>query len=141
MARKFTITALGDEKTKTFDIVKLWDDGVVINYCTNELSPEEYEEMEYNTSKDWANFLNTSQSYYVVSTLKNTKPIIENTKPITRQQFMDFFRSEEGYIQLSEDDCIELFSFALKGKYDITKKLLDSVFSDYDVDNLEVIEL
>ena len=134
MARKFTITALGNEETKTFDIVKLWDDSVVINYCTNELSPEEYEEMEYNTPKDWANFLNTSQSYYVVSTLKNTKLI-------TRQQFMDFFRSEEGYAQLTVDDCIELFSFALKGKYDITKELLDQVFSDYDVDNLEVIEL
>lgn len=60
---------------------------------------------------------------------------------ITRQQFMDFFRSEEGYDQLTSDDCIELFSFALKGKYDITKELLDSVFSDYDVDNLEVIEV
>ena len=54
---------------------------------------------------------------------------------------MDFFRSEEGYAQLTVDDCIELFSYALKGKYDITKELLDSVFSDYDVDNLEVIEL
>ena len=75
MARKFTVTALGDEKTKTFDIVKLWDDGVIITYRTNELSPEEFEDMEYNTTGDWLSFLNISQSYYVVSTLKNTKPI------------------------------------------------------------------
>ena len=54
---------------------------------------------------------------------------------------MDFFRSEEGYAQLTSDDRIELFSFALKGRYDITKELLDSVFSDYDVDNLEVVEV
>ena len=141
MARKFTITALGDEETKTFDIVKLWNDGVIINYRTVELSPVEYEEMEYNTTGDWVNFLNTSQSYYVVNTLKNTKLVTENTKLITRQQFMDFFRSEEGYIQLSVDDCIELFSYALKGSSDFTKELLDSVLEDYNVENLEVIEL
>ena len=73
MKKKFTITALGDEKTKTFDIVKLWNDGEIITYRTIELSPEEFEEMEYNTVGDWANFLDTSQSYYVVSTLKNAK--------------------------------------------------------------------
>ena len=73
MKYKFTLTALGNEKTRTFDIVKLWNDGVIINYSTIELSPEECEEMEYNTASDWVNFLNTSQSYYVVSTLKNTK--------------------------------------------------------------------
>lgn len=73
MARKFTITAVGNEKTKTFDIVKLWNDGVVIIYCTDELSPEEFEDMEYYTAGDWVNFLNTSLSYHVVNTIENTK--------------------------------------------------------------------
>jgi hypothetical protein len=139
MKTKFTITATGNDKTKTFDIVKLWDDGEIITYRTCELSPEEYEEMEYNTASDWVNFLNTSQSYYVVNTLKNTKPVTKNL--ITKQQFMEFFRSEEGYIQLSADDCIELFSYALKGSSDITKELLDSVLEEYGVENLKIVEL
>ena len=63
------------------------------------------------------------------------------TKLITKKQFMDFFRSEEGYDQLTVDDCIELFSYALKGSSDFTKELLDSVLADYGVDNLEIVEL
>lgn len=66
MARKFTITAMGDEKTKTFDIVKLWNDGTVTTYRTSELSEEEFEELDYNTESDWEDFLRTDQSYYVV---------------------------------------------------------------------------
>ena len=141
MARKFTLTALGNEKTRTFDIVKLWNDGVIINYSTIELSPEEFEEMEYNTASDWVNFLNTSLSYYIVSTLKNAKPDTENTKPISKRQFMDFFRSEEGYDQLTVDDCIELFSSALRGSSDFTKELLDSVLADYGVENIKITEV
>lgn len=140
MASKFKITALGDEKTKTFDIVKLWNNGAIITYSTNELSPEEFEEMEYNTAGDWVNFLNTSQSYYVVSTLKNTKRVAKNTELITRRQFMDFFRSEEGYDQLTPDDGVELFSSALRGSSDFTKELLDEVLADYGVENLKIVE-
>ena len=63
------------------------------------------------------------------------------TKLITKQQFLEFFWSEEGYNQLSVDECIELFSSALRGSSDFTKELLDSVLSDYGVDSLKVIEL
>lgn len=63
------------------------------------------------------------------------------TKLITKKQFMDFFRSEEGYDQLTVDDCIELFSSALRGSSDFTKELLDSVLADYGVDNLEIVEV
>jgi hypothetical protein len=138
MKTKFTITATGNDKTKTFDIVKLWDDGEIITYRTCELSSEEYEDMEYNTTSDWVNFLNTSQSYYVVNTLKNTKPV---TELITKQQFMEFFRSEEGYNQLTPDDAVEIFSSVLKGSSDITKELLDSVLEEYGVENLKIVEL
>lgn len=137
MKTKFTITAVGNEETMTYDVVKLWDDGEIITYRTSELSPEEFEEMGYNTANDWVNFLNTNQSYYVVSTLKNTKP----TTKITRQQFMEFFRSEEGYNQLTPDDAVEIFSSVLKGSSDFTKELLDKVLADYGVENLKVIEL
>jgi hypothetical protein len=138
MKTKFTITATGNDKARTFDIVKLWDDGEIITYRTCELSSEEYEDMEYNTTSDWVNFLNTSQSYYVVNTLKNTKPV---TELITKQQFMEFFRSEEGYNQLTPDDAVEIFSSVLKGSSDITKELLDSVLEEYGVENLKIVEL
>ena len=54
------------------------------------------------------------------------------SKPkITREQFMEFFRSDEGYTQLTPDDCIELFQQALKGSSDLTVELLERVISDY----------
>lgn len=55
------------------------------------------------------------------------------SKPITRAQFMDFFRSDEGYSQLSVDDCIELFSQSLKGSDDFTVELLEAVAGDYNL--------
>lgn len=66
MKTKIEINAVGNEVTKTFDITKTWDDGETVTYRTNELSPEEFEDMEYNTPNDWQNFLNTSQDYYLV---------------------------------------------------------------------------
>lgn len=44
---------------------------------------------------------------------------------------MEFFRSDEGYTQLTPDDCIELFQQALKGSSDLTVELLERVISDY----------
>ena len=54
-------------------------------------------------------------------------------KQITREQFMAFFRSDEGYSQLSVDDCVELFSQSLKGSDDFTVELLEKVASDYNL--------
>ena len=59
---------------------------------------------------------------------------------ITRNDFMTFFRDDESLNQLSVDDRIEVFSSILLGGCDFTKELLDKVFSDYEVDHLEVIE-
>jgi len=57
---------------------------------------------------------------------------------ITRQQFLDFFRSDDYNELLSADDCIEVFQTALKGSSDITPELLNDLLSDYCVGNLEV---
>ena len=54
-------------------------------------------------------------------------------RPITREQFMEFFRSDEGYTQLTSDDCIELFSQSLKGSDDFTVELLETVAGDYNL--------
>jgi hypothetical protein len=66
----------------------------------------------------------------------------ESTSPadntITRQQFMDFFRSDEGYEALSADDGLELFGSALKGGSDITVELLQSLCGDYSVQDIEI---
>jgi hypothetical protein len=55
------------------------------------------------------------------------------TNIINRDTFMEFFRSEEGYSQLSADDCMELFSYSLKGSSDFTEELLKNIFADYGV--------
>ena len=65
------IYAVANEETKTYDIVKVWSDGVKTVYRTTELTEQEFEDMEYNTPGDWQNFLNTSQSYYHVDDANN----------------------------------------------------------------------
>lgn len=67
------------------------------------------------------------------------KNIIE--KEITRDDFMNFFRSTEKLNLLTPDDRIEVFSTILLGSSDFKKKLFDDIFSDYCVTNLEVIEV
>lgn len=59
---------------------------------------------------------------------------------ITRNDFMFFFRNTELLNTLSESDRIEVFSTILSGSSDFTKELLDSIFKDYCVSNLEIID-
>jgi len=59
---------------------------------------------------------------------------------ITRDDFMEFFRNNDKLCTLSVDDRIEVFSTILLGSSDFKKKLFDTIFSDYGVTNLEVIE-
>ena len=54
---------------------------------------------------------------------------------------MDFFWNDDSLNQLSVDDRIEIFSTILVGSFDFTKELLDRIFSDYCVSNLEIIEV
>lgn len=42
---------------------------------------------------------------------------------------------------LSADDRVEIFSQVLMGSSDITKELLDTLLSDYNVGGLEVVEM
>jgi hypothetical protein len=63
---KTTITATANEKTKTYDITKTWSDGTSVTYRTAELTNQEFEDLEYNTSSDWQNFLYTNLEYYLV---------------------------------------------------------------------------
>lgn len=58
----------------------------------------------------------------------------------SRDEFMDFFRDDEMLNLLSVDDRIEVFSTILLGNSDFTKKLFDTIFSDYNVSHLEVVE-
>lgn len=86
------------------------------------------------------NFLET------LEIIANGLIIIKNQpKSITRYDFMEFFRGvdENGddlLNQLDTDERKEIFSQIMLGSDDFTKDLLDSVLSDYCVDNLEVIE-
>jgi hypothetical protein len=66
---------------------------------------------------------------------------IDNQKIMSRDDFMDFFRDDDKLNQLSVDDRIEVFSTILLGSSDFTKTLLDEIFRDYCVSNLEIIEI
>ncbi len=59
---------------------------------------------------------------------------------MTRNEFMSFFRNDDQFNTLSADDRIEIFSQVLTGSSDFTKKLLDSILSDYSVGHLEIID-
>lgn len=68
---KTTITATANEKTKTYDITKTWSDGTSVTYRTAELTNQEFEDFEYNTSSDWQNFLETNLEYYLIKEVEN----------------------------------------------------------------------
>lgn len=66
---------------------------------------------------------------------------MNNNKTITREDFMIFFRDDEKLNELTCDDRIEIFSTILLGSSDFTKELLDEILSDYNVDNLGIVEI
>ena len=60
--------------------------------------------------------------------------------PITREQFMQFFRNDDQLNTLSPADRIEIFSTIMLGSSDFTKELLDEILRDYCVEGLEIVE-
>jgi hypothetical protein len=66
-----TITTTANKKTKTYDITKTWSDGTSVTYRTAELTDQEFEDFEYNTSSDWQSFLETNLEYYLIKEEKN----------------------------------------------------------------------
>ena len=52
----------------------------------------------------------------------------------TRQEFMDFYRSDEHLNQLSVEDRLEIFVNILVGESDITQELIHEVCSNYGVE-------
>lgn len=69
---------------------------------------------------------------------RNLKESHCNTTP---EEFMEFFRSNECLDELSNDDRIEIFMQILPGSSDITKELIQDLFDEYNISNLEVIEV
>lgn len=61
------IEVKSNQSKKTFTIIKTFEDGTKVKYRTTPLNSHEFEEMEYNTEKDWKNFLRTSQDYFSVN--------------------------------------------------------------------------
>ena len=65
---------------------------------------------------------------------------MKDYRNITRENYMNFFRDDNKLSELSTDDRVEIFSTILIGSSDFSKKLLDNILSDYNVDFLKVIE-
>lgn len=59
---------------------------------------------------------------------------VNDTPQITRQQFLDYFRSDEYNEQMSTDDCLEVFATSIKGSSDLTAELFNEILSDYGAD-------
>jgi hypothetical protein len=57
---------------------------------------------------------------------------------ITRNEFMEFFRSDEGYAELSADDAMEIFLDVLKGSSDLTEDVLLSLLDAYGITDITV---
>ena len=91
---KTTITATANEKTKTYDITKTWSDGTSVTYRTAELTDQEFEDFEYNTSSDWQSFLETNLEYYLV----------KEEKKSADEQSMYLVEHKEDYETSNDDD-------------------------------------
>lgn len=55
------------------------------------------------------------------------------SKTITKEQFLNYYRSEAYSEDMDEDECIEVFLDSLKGSTDITRQLLDTLCNRYQV--------
>jgi hypothetical protein len=66
---------------------------------------------------------------------------MNGSNQISRDDFMNFFRSDDSLNTLSSDDRIEIFRTILLGSSDFTKELLEEVLSDYSVSKLRVINI
>ncbi len=62
-------------------------------------------------------------------------------QPISRDQFMAFFRSDTFHEKMSDDDCRELLAFSLKGSSDFTLEFLEGILIDYSVGHLQVTKV
>lgn len=60
---------------------------------------------------------------------------------LNRNQFMKFFRDEDTLNNLSAEDRKEIFKTILQGSSDITAELLNGIIADYNVQDLEVLDL
>ncbi len=60
---------------------------------------------------------------------------------MTRQEFMDFFRSHDGWADLTVDDKQEVFLDILQGDSDLTPDLLNGLIDNYGAANrLHIVE-
>jgi putative ubiquitin-RnfH superfamily antitoxin RatB of RatAB toxin-antitoxin module len=61
-------------------------------------------------------------------------------KEIDRSNFMLFFRDSKMLHKLTNDDRVEIFRTILSGSSDLTKELVESIFSDYSINNLIIVQ-
>lgn len=66
---------------------------------------------------------------------------MNSNKIASREDFMNFFRDDEKLNLLTPDDRIEIFSQILLGSSDITKKILEDLIGDYNIENLLITEV
>lgn len=70
------------------------------------------------------------------------KEVKEAPEPkITREDFMEFWRSDAMPEVLTIDDRMEIFASAPVGASDITKETLDEILEEYQVNNLNIEEV
>lgn len=53
---------------------------------------------------------------------------------ITREQFMDFFRSDDFHSKITPDDAEEIFCSVMHGSGDFSVKLFNDILADYDAE-------
>jgi hypothetical protein len=129
---KTTITATANEKTRSYDITKTWSDGTSVTYRTAELTSEEFEDFEYNTSSDWQSFLETNMEYYLVKEVKNPADEIKrslNSEFGTSNDDDDPEKNAEAYRRAMEATNIA----HLVGRMDVILKLIE-----FNVEQIEV---
>ena len=121
---KTKINAVANEKTKSYDITKTWSDGTSVTYRTAELTDQEFEDFEYNTSSDWQSFLETDLEYYLVKEVKKPADEIKrslNSEFGTSNDDDDAEENAKAYRKAMEATSIA----HLVGQMDVILKLME----------------
>jgi nucleoside diphosphate kinase len=112
----------------------------VENMSSRDLMRMIYEINDEKSNKELMEEYNECHSYQgtIIDSFDLDKKFIDEDN--AREVFMKIFRSDL-LNTLSTDDRHEVFSSILQGSSDFTVELFEDMFNNYDIDNLEVIEI
>ena len=60
---------------------------------------------------------------------------------VSKNEFLEFFNSDDFYENFNDSELKDIFLTVLRGSLDITPQLLNELITDYNVDNIKIVQV